>query len=181
MARTRSWTRTSGQGRFDPTTGASVFALAYVEPGATVQRCIVDFRASGEWPATGANALARPYQAWWNMLAIAWVGDGDGLPAPTGYFVSGGEDDYLWTQQINFRTDGILQLNPFEVGGGFYSIYSNSQPSENIDSHSMRRASGSGGGIPYLVIDGDEFDLYNGEAFFFDFTYSAAVLVLEAP
>lgn len=181
MARTRSWQRSFDVGRFDIPTGASVFPIATTNPGDTIQRTIIDFRASGEWPAVGANTLSRPWRAWVNMLAVVWVGSDGGLPAPTGYFDAGGEGDYLWSQQINFRTDSMLQLNPYEAGGGLYNIYSNTQVSENIDSHSMRKCVGPDFGVLYLVIDGEEVDDFNGEAFFFDFTYSAAVLVLEAP
>lgn len=157
-----------------------MFQLAQLNPGDTLQRVIIDFRASADWPAAGANSVDRPYAAWHTMLAIQWVGEGDGFPVPGGYYSGAGDADYVWTQHIQFRTDMSYLLPLAGEPPTQVSVYSNSQPSENIDSHSMRKSPADSAGQLYLVVDGQEFDLYNGEGFYFDFSYAAAVLVLAA-
>lgn len=186
MARTRSWSRTYGAGSLNEDLPPFVIELGQWGPGNTVQSVIVDLQCTGSFSPveTLGDSSNAPWSNWVSTVALQWVPNVAAEPAPTGYY-SGPvllSDSFPWVQQINFQTDSYVTYLPGDDPPVGTFTYRNTAPSELIRSKAMRLvAADSSGGAMYLIVDRQAFLDDETGNFFFDFVYSAAVLVLSAP
>lgn len=186
MARTRSWSRTYGTGGLNEDLPPFVVNLGEWGPGNTVQSVIVDLQCMGTFSPieTVGDVANAPWTNWISTVALQWVPNVVAEPAPTGYY-SGPvllSDSFPWVQQINFETDSYVTYIPGADPPVGTFTYRNTTPSELIRSKSMRLvAADSPGGALYLIIDRENLSADTTNNFFFDFVYSAAVLVLSPP